>query len=298
MRLLFFGMRCVFSPPVLAALIEAGHELAAIVIPGAPGETAWRWERPPGGRPGLPMAGPPTLDSLAARHAIPLAHASRLRDPGALEQVRALRPDLIVVACFPRLLPGSLIDLAPRGGINLHPSLLPAFRGPEPLFWTLRAGLRASGVTAHQISDRFDTGAIYAKRPLGIPLGERLDAIEHRFALAAGELAIDVVASIEAGAAWLTPQDDSETTAAPVPNEQDFIIPVSWTAERAYAFARAVAPLGGPLRVQGPDGTIVPVADAVSWSEQPLYPPESIATCDTISTPFVTGYVRFKSPKI
>ncbi len=298
MRLLFFGMRCTFSPPVLAALIKAGHELAAIVLPGAPGETAWRWDRPPGGRPGLPMAGPPTLDSLAARHAIPLAHASRLRDPGALEQVRALQPELIVVACFPRLLPEVLVTLAPHGGVNLHPSLLPAFRGPEPLLWTLRAGLRTSGVTAHQISDEFDAGAIYARRPLDIPFGERLGTIEHRFALAAGELAVAVIASVETGTATLTPQDGAEATVAPFPTAHDYIIPASWTAERAYAFARAVAPLGGPLSVQLPDGTLVPVTDALDWSGQPLDPDENRTTCDTISTPFVTGYVRLQKPKM
>jgi methionyl-tRNA formyltransferase len=212
--------------------------------------------------------------------------------------VQALEPDLIVVACFPRLLPADLVSLAPHGGINLHPSLLPAFRGPEPLFWTLRSGLRESGVTAHQLSDRFDAGAIYAQTHLTVPFGERLETIERVFAEAAGRLAVDVIDAIAQGTVTPLPQPDHQASAAPIPTVQDFTVPASWTAERAYAFTRAVAPLGGPLAVIDAIGQTVPVRDAESWTASLGRPPAPAATCDRIWVRFVTGYVCFLKVKI
>lgn len=297
MRILFFGMRCTFSPPVLAALIDAGHTISAIVVPGALEGEAWHWERKPGQRPGLPMAGSPTLDSLAIRHGIPLAHAGTLRHADVIGAARELEPELIVVACFPRLLPSSLIETASHGGINLHPSLLPAFRGPEPLFWTLRAGLRDSGVTAHRLTGRFDAGAIYAQAPVRVPFGERLEAIDQIFAGVAGRLAVEVVAAIEQGRAVLTPQQETGASSAPFPIAADFVMPPTWTAERAYAFARAVAPLNGPLAVARPDGALVPVSDAVDWSPDPPEDAGTASTCDRLWARFVTGYVCFVRPK-
>lgn len=297
MRLLFFGMRCTFSPPVLAALIEAGQTICAIVVPGAVQGEPWHWERKPGQRPGLPMAGPPTLDSLATRHGIPLAHAGSLRHSHTLDAVRSLEPELIVVACFPRRLPADLVSIAPFGGINLHPSLLPALRGPEPLFWTLRAGLRESGVTAHQLTGQFDAGGIYAQARVEVPFGERLEAIERRFAEAAGGLAADVIAAIAGGRGAPTPQHEDQASYAPFPTAEDFVIPTTWTAERAFGFARAVAPLNGPLSVELPDGWMEPVLDAKAWSPDPLENPAGQESCDSGWVRFVTGYVCFRYPE-
>jgi methionyl-tRNA formyltransferase len=297
MRILFFGMRCIFSPPVLAALIEAGHTICGIVVPGPSGGAPWHWDRPPGARLGPPMAGQPTLDSLAARHGIPIARAGSLRHPEIPEQLRGLRPDVIVVACFPRLLPPEMVAIAPRGGINLHPSLLPALRGPEPLFWTLRAGLRESGVTAHQLSGRFDAGAIYGQAPVSVPFGERMDVIERHFADIAGRLAVEVIDAIEQERATPRLQDETRASLAPVPTAQDFVIDPSWTAERAYAFARAVAPLRGPLAVTLLDGPVTPVIDAATWSPNAPDPAAAAATCDRIWVRFVTGYVCFITPE-
>ncbi|MGH2548585.1 MAG: formyltransferase family protein, partial [Thermomicrobiales bacterium] len=125
MRVLLFGMRCHFTPPVLAALIASEHEVVGVVLPGRQPGRGWRWLRAPGALHGLPLGGEPTVDSLANNHALPLAELHSGHPESAREAIAALRPELIVVACFPRLIPRSIISLATYGGCNLHPSLLP-----------------------------------------------------------------------------------------------------------------------------------------------------------------------------
>src|SRR6478736_2499047 len=133
-RVLFFGMRCIFSPPVLDAIISAGHVVVAVIVPGPAGAPPLTWSRRPGAAPGLPMVqAQDGLDAVAARSGLPTGQLASMRDPAAIEALAALRPEIIVVACFPRLLSDPLLSVAPHGGFNLHPSLLPSLRGPNPI---------------------------------------------------------------------------------------------------------------------------------------------------------------------
>ena len=152
-------MRCIFSPPVLAAIVSAGHEVVAVITPGPAGAPPLTWSRRPGARPGISLAPEQDgLDGIAARRQLPIGQIASIDDSAAIETLAALRPEIIVVACFPQLLPDALLSIAPHGGFNLHPSLLPSLRGPEPIFWALRNGFEETGVTAHRLTDHLTPG--------------------------------------------------------------------------------------------------------------------------------------------
>src|SRR4051794_24135639 len=155
-------MRCIFSPPVLNAILSAGHEIVAVITPGPVGAPPLTWSRRPDAPPGLPMIQKlDGLDAIAARRRLPAGQLASMSDRAVVESLAVLQPEIIVVACYPRLLPDALLGIAPHGGFNLHPSLLPSLRGPDPIFWALRNGLTETGVTAHRLTDRFDAGEIY-----------------------------------------------------------------------------------------------------------------------------------------
>jgi methionyl-tRNA formyltransferase len=294
-KTLFFGMRCVFSPPVLAAIVSAGHEVVAAITPGPTGAPPLTWSRRPGARPGISLApSQDGLDALAARHHLPIGQIASLGDPTAIEALAALRPEIIVVACFPRLLPEALLNIAPHGGFNLHPSLLPALRGPEPIFWALRNGLDATGVTAHRLSSRFDAGEIYGQERVAIPFGARIGEIESVLAARAGQLAVSTLTAIEQQSLRSVAQCDSESTYAPFPTMHDFIIPSSWPVRRAFAFARAVAPLGTQIVIEDKHGAKTAVSDAINWfpgqSDFNAYPPAE----DEADIQFADGVLRIR----
>lgn len=147
---------------------------------------------------------------LRARPGGPLAEAARARGvaPAMLgdvngEAARAAlaeaRPDLIVTCHFDQILAPEVIGLAPLGGVNLHPSLLPRHRGPMPCFWAAAEGGDAFGVSVHRLAPRIDAGALLAQRPLAPPAGATVSAAARALHLAGAALLLDVLDGMAAG---------------------------------------------------------------------------------------------------
>lgn len=294
MKVLFFGMRCIFSPPVLAALVAAGHDIAAVITPGPSGAPAFVWNRRPGSR-SLALASPSTgLDDIAASRQIPVGQLANPRDPLAIQALAALEPDIIVVACFPRLLPERLVEIAPKGGFNLHPSRLPELRGPEPIFWALRNGLSQTAVTAHGLSDRFDAGEIYGQEPFIMPFGARIGDIETDMAQMAGGMAVRTLDLIANDVLEPTSQCDNQATYAPFPTMHDFIIPSSWNARRAFAFIRGVATDAQPIIIDLGGGEKIAAGDATKWFSRHDRFAHDAAAPGEIDIAFADGVVRIR----
>src|SRR5215213_8029156 len=165
LRVLFFGMRCAFSVPALTSLVDGGIDVGAVVLPLADG-----------GTPDHP------IDHVARAAGIPVISLADLRDAETVTRLASVHPDALVVACFPWRLPRAARSLASLGGINIHPSLLPALRGPDPVFWALRRGDRRTGVTLHLLDAGLDTGPIIAQEAVDIPPGIRAPDLEARLA--------------------------------------------------------------------------------------------------------------------
>lgn len=267
MRLLLFGMRCPFTRAVLETLVAVGQEVTAVVLPGRIPGVDWRWVRPPGARRGVPIADDASIEALAGVADIPVAEISRSGLRGAGANLAALAPDVIVVACFPWLIPAAIAELPRNGAVNLHPSLLPALRGPDPLFWTFQQGWRDSGVTLHLLGDHFDAGAIVAQRESEIPPGVRLAAQERVMGRLGGEMLIDALPRWAGLLGAARPQDEAKMTAAPNPSPADVLVETSWSAERAYRFIRGLSGIVESFEIRDPAGEIHRVTDAVEWRD-------------------------------
>ncbi len=108
---------------------------------------------------------PSPVKTAALRHGLPVYQPERIRRPEAVEHLRALAPDVMVVVGYGQIIPQSIIDIAPLGIINVHASLLPELRGAAPIQWSIARGYAQTGVTTMRIDAGLDTGDMH--RPLG-----------------------------------------------------------------------------------------------------------------------------------
>jgi methionyl-tRNA formyltransferase len=182
------------------------------------------------------------------------------------EAVRDPRPDLILVACFPRRLPPEVVGLARWDCLNLHPSLLPRYRGPAPLFWQLRAGETETGVTLHRITARLDAGELIAQRRVALPEGASGSELEGLLGEEGGGLLLETVAAAPGGALFARPQDEALASHQPLPAPPDFEVPTTWSARRAFNFIRGTGEWGYPYAVVSPGGRWQ-VSAATRWFE-------------------------------
>lgn len=277
--IVFFGMRCVASALPLRALLDTGVSVAAVVLPGSPATS--------------PRGDKDDVVTIARGARIPILSLESIRQPGDIEAVAAYRPELIVVSCFPWRFPQPLLALPRLGCINLHPSLLPVGRGPEPVFWTLRRGERQTGVTVHLMDEGLDTGPILAQETIEVPFGVRAPDLEHDLTERGGTLLGESIAGLAAGTLQPQPQVDTLATVAPVPAANDYLVPTNLPARWAFGFVRGVSPLGGPLAVWiGSTGERVRVIDALDWDDRLLTIPSRVDG-DRITVRFTVGTVTF-----
>ncbi len=157
-------------------------------------------------RAGLPLRGFTSLAELARARGLARLELPPLRSPAAVASIDARNPDLILVAAFGQILKPRLLEIPRLGCVNLHPSLLPAYRGPNPFYWVLRQGERTTGVTFHRIDAGIDTGPILVQRELEILPGERERSLERRATELAVALLPELIAGLRAGTLEARPQ--------------------------------------------------------------------------------------------
>jgi methionyl-tRNA formyltransferase len=207
--------------------------------------------------------------------------------------VQADAPDLVVAICFPWRLRRDVLDLPRKGVANIHPSLLPGGRGPEPVFWTFRNGERETGVTVHLMDEGLDTGPILAQCRMPMPPEMTAPDLEAHLLETGARLLVDLLPGLLAGSFVAIEQDHAAATHAPVPAAADWLMPASLPAGWASRFARAVAPLDGPLAVFA-GGQIIPVGAPVTMDDwdRPDHAVEDHAD-GTVTVRFSPGWVRF-----
>lgn len=141
----------------------------------------------------------PLADAARARGVVP-ARLGDVNGAAARAMLAAARPDLIVTCHFDQILAPEVIALAPHGGVNLHPSLLPRHRGPMPCFWAAAEGGGAFGVSIHRLAARIDAGALVAQRAIAPPAGATVSAAARALHLAGAAMLVDALDAIAAGA--------------------------------------------------------------------------------------------------
>ena len=203
MRILFMGTPA-FAVPSLKALIEAGHDICGVF--SQPDKPKNR---------GMKLIPTPEKECALA-HDIPVFQPEKLRDGTALAQIETLDPELIVVAAYGRILPDEILSYPPRGCINVHSSLLPAYRGAAPINWAILNGDAQTGVTIMHMATELDAGDIISQAATDIGERETAEELTARLAQMGGELLVETVARIAAGTATRTPQDHEKHTLAPM----------------------------------------------------------------------------------
>jgi methionyl-tRNA formyltransferase len=251
MRIVFCGT-ADFAVPSLRVL-AAAHEVIAVVT--QPDRSGSR------GRPA-----PRPVGEEAARLGLMVMRPERIRAPETVAEIMALRPDALVVAAYGQIIPAALLDGPRHGGINVHGSLLPRWRGAAPVAAAILAGDMVTGVSIMRMDAGLDTGPVYASREVPIAADETAPALTGRLATLGAELLVEVVRSVEAGTAVAVAQDESRATHAPRLRRDDGAI--DWTTTSAADVDRRVralqpwpgvtAPLGG-RQVRILEGAVVPV---------------------------------------
>src|SRR5579864_3105906 len=168
MRLVFMGTPA-FAVPTLERIVEAGHEVVAVFT---------QPDRPKGR--GHKDAMPPVKEA-ALRLGLPVHQPERVRQPEVAEQLREMAAEAMVVVGYGQIIPQAILDIPPRGIVNVHASLLPKYRGAAPVQWAVARGETRTGVTTMKIDAGLDTGDLLLKweteiglEETAVELGERL----------------------------------------------------------------------------------------------------------------------------
>jgi methionyl-tRNA formyltransferase len=224
MRVVFAGTPEV-AVPALDAIAVSGHELVAVVTrPDAPAGRGRHLVRSPVG-------------AWADAHGVEALTPVRPREPGFLDRLRALEPDCVPVVAYGALVPPAALEIPRYGWINLHFSLLPAWRGAAPVQHAVLHGDDLTGASVFQLEEGLDTGPVYAT--FTSPIGPRDTAgdLLDRLAVAGARLLVDVLDGIEAGVAEPVPQPAEGVTLAPKLTVEDAA--VRW-GDPAFAVDRRI----------------------------------------------------------
>ena len=193
MTILFMGTPD-FDVPSLEALIAAGHTICGVFTqPDRPKNRGMKLQAPP-------------VKRIALAHDIPVFQPVTLKDGTALEEIRQLSPELIVVAAYGRLLPRKILELPAKGCINVHSSLLPKYRGAAPINWAVLNGEEETGVTIMYMAQELDAGDILLMERTPIGADEDAGQLYARLALLGGKAASEALRRLENGTATRTPQ--------------------------------------------------------------------------------------------
>ena len=258
-RVLLFGLQCAFTNLVAAGLSERGLPPSAIVVKGHPKlERPLRTRIP---RTTLPIAG--TQQTTIANE-YPTFQIGHLTSQPTIELIESFQPDVIAVACFSGLIPRVVREIPRWLSFNIHPSLLPAHRGPDPLFWIMRDGGAGFGVTIHELSGTFDEGDILAQRAIMYPDGARERDLEVLLANAGADLAAEVVTTRTNSGLRRRAQDERAATYESWPDHDDYEMSVDRPVRDAWNFVRGVAGRSVPVWIVTESGRFL-VSDAIDF---------------------------------
>ena len=228
MNLVFLGTPS-FAVPTLERIVEAGHRVVAVYT---------QPDRPKG-RGGALATSP--VKETALRLSLPVYQPERVRRPEVVEQLKQMNPEAMVVVGYGQIIPRTIIDIPPRGIINVHGSLLPKYRGAAPIQWAIANGEARTGVTTMRIDAGLDTGDMLLKWETAIGAEENAIQLGQRMSLAGADLLVETLAATIDP----IPQDNSEASLAPILKKEDGLIDWTWPARKIFNRARGFLPWPG-----------------------------------------------------
>jgi methionyl-tRNA formyltransferase len=249
-----------FAVPTLEKLVASGHRVHLVVT---------QPDRPKGR--GLELVQSPVKES-ALKLNLSITQPDRIKTNDEFRaQLTALKPDVIIVVGYGRIIPQWMLDLPPLGNINLHASLLPKYRGAAPIQWSIANGETVTGVTTMRIDAGLDTGDILQQQQLAIAPNDTAETLAPRLAAIGADLMVETLRALQSGTIQPHPQDNAQATLAPILKKEDGLIDFSRSATDISNRIRGFHPWpGAHTKFRGKTLQIIkarPAPDAVPPSE-------------------------------
>ncbi|MFB3881151.1 MAG: methionyl-tRNA formyltransferase [Armatimonadota bacterium] len=243
-RMVFAGT-APFAVPILRALAGAGERSPE----GAAVAAVFTMPDRPAGRGRQPRSSAVKIAALEL--GIPVHQPDRVSRGEGLALIRALEPDLLVVVAFGEIITPEALAVPRLGAVNVHPSLLPRYRGPAPIQRAIMAGEDATGVTVQWMTQQTDAGDVILQRAVEIGEGEDFGSLHDRLALIGAEMAVEAVRLIQLDAAPRTPQDPALVTYAPPISVAELTVVWSRSADEIARLVLALSPRPGARTTRG-----------------------------------------------
>jgi methionyl-tRNA formyltransferase len=306
-RVVFLGMDSVYSTRVLHALLQRGHDVGLVIKPFGGLESRHRtiltrstYFTGVAARAvnklthRLPAVDREETDPfhLAALFGTPCYVVGNGSAPKVRELIERAAPDVICIAFFNQLLKKKVLAIPRLGVVNAHPSLLPAYRGPSPLFWMFKHGERRGGITIHQVDAGEDSGAVLQREEVIIEPGETGPHYLDRLADVASALMVRAVDSLLDGTARPMPQDPSQASRHARPEHSDLQLRFDQPAERVFGMVRGLS-VWAPLWV-ALDGRAFRVLDAIEVQPAATLGAEHVLTGDHLLVQCQPGVVALR----
>ena len=233
MKLVFCGTP-EFAVPSLEKLASSGFDVKLVVT---------QPDRPQGR--GMTLTAPP-VKQMAVRLGLPVTQPDKIKNNEEFRrQLTEIAPEAIIVVGYGRIIPPWMLQLPPRGNINVHASLLPKYRGAAPIQWSIASGDTVTGVTTMQLDEGLDTGAILLQREMAILPEDTAATLSPRLAAMGADLLIETLHGLEEGKVDALPQDHSRATLAPILKKEDGLVNFQRTAVEIHNRLRAFQPWPG-----------------------------------------------------
>lgn len=274
MRVVFLGTP-EFAVPSLQAIVNSGHEVVLVVT--QPDKPAGR---------GLKLT-PPPVKIAAQKLGLTVFQPEKLNDPESLKVIAEAHPDVLVVVAYGRILKEQCLAIPPKGCINVHPSLLPKYRGPAPIQHAILNGDEVTGITTMFMDVGMDTGDIILQREVPISPDDTAGTLSKKLSIVGAEVLVETLKLLERGDAPRIPQDQSQATYAPILPPEVAHLDFSQPAKRLRNLIRALNPEPGAFAFFR--GKRVKFWMAQVSDEQANLPPGTVVAVDKKSLCIATG---------
>jgi methionyl-tRNA formyltransferase len=238
LKIVFMGTP-EFAVPTLESLHASRHALALVVT---------QPDRPKGrGR----VLAAPAVKETAQRLGLPVTQPHKIGESAFVQTIERLAPDALVVAAYGKIIPQSLLDLPALGAVNVHPSLLPKYRGPAPIQWPLIHGDPETGVTIIQLNAQMDAGDILLQEKTAIASADSTESLHDRLAEMGAVLLVKTLDGLAENTITPRPQDHEQATLAPMLKKSDGRIDWQMEARALERRIRALNPWPGTFTFYG-----------------------------------------------
>ncbi len=232
MKVIFLGTPA-FAVPTLDRLARTRHEIMTVLT--QPDRPAGRGMQP----------APSPVKTRALELGLRLMQPDKASSPSALEEIRTMGPDAAVVVAYGQILKREFLDVPRFGCINLHPSLLPRYRGPTPIQSAILAGERVTGVTTMLLDEGTDTGDILLQREVVIADDDTAGFLHDKLAEVGAELMVETLEAVEKHSVTPRPQDEAEATMTRKLDKKDATVNWNRSAKEIFNLTRAMDPWPG-----------------------------------------------------